>query len=147
MCMKNQKIMKVKVKKLHPDAVIPKYATKGSAGLDLTAVSKEYDGIEYVYDTGLAFEIPEGYVGLVVPRSSICKTNLLLHNSLGVIDADYRGSITLKFHPSEQLKRPYEVGDRIGQLIIMEYPQIELIESDELSETERGTGGYGSTGK
>ena len=93
--------MKVKIKKLHNDAVIPQYAKKGDAGLDLTAVEKYYDihGC-VVYKTGIAVEIPEGYVGLVFPRSSVSKTDLTLTNSVGVIDSGYRGEITMKFKPA-----------------------------------------------
>lgn len=156
--------MEVKIKKLHKDAVIPKYAKPGDAGLDLTAVSAfmdEYGNI--VYHTGLAFEIPEGYVGLIFPRSSNCKKDLILTNCVGVIDSGFRGEVTFRFRPHTQKItvcgpsgfdfevsedcQVYQVGDRIGQIIIMPYPQIEFVEVDELSETDRGTNGYGSTGK
>jgi dUTP pyrophosphatase len=142
-------MMKVKVKKLHPDAVIPKYAKAGDAGLDLTAVSKEWDEAKekIVFGTGLAVEIPEGYVGLIFPRSSICKTNIALSNSVGVIDSGYRGEIKFFFSPGPRPKANYEVGDRVGQLVIMPYPTIELVESETLSDSERGDGGFGSSGK
>lgn len=144
--------MKVKIKKVNPLAVIPKYAKHGDAGLDLTAVSKEVDhGGSYIggfdiitYRTGLSFEIPEGYVGLLFPRSSIYKSDLILSNCVGVIDSGYRGEVMLKFRKTSG--RVYEVGDRVGQLIIMPYPQIEFEEVEELSDTERGDGGYGSSG-
>lgn len=141
--------MRVRVKKLHPDAVIPKYAKAGDAGLDLTAVSKAWDEEKekIVFGTGLAFEIPEGYVGLIFPRSSICKTNLALSNSVGVIDSGYRGEIKLFFSPGPQPKNNYKIGDRIGQIVILPYPSIELVESDTLSDSERGVGGFGSSGK
>ena len=160
--------MKVKIKKLNPNAVIPSYAHDGDAGMDLTAVSKSED--EYgniVYGTGLAFEIPKGCVGLLFPRSSNAKKDLALSNAVGVLDSTYRGEVTFKF--KRQLKivekeisidaysriverdfdeyASYECGDRIGQIIIFPYPTIEFEEVDELSETERGEGGYGSTGK
>lgn len=150
--------MKVRFKKLHPDAVTPTYAHDTDAGMDMTAINKHID--EYgacVYGTGLAFEIPEGYVGLLFPRSSISKTRQALANCVGVIDSGYRGEVTFKFKgigaryellgskPTETWD--YEVGDRIGQLIIMPYPHIELEEADELSNSDRGNGGYGSTGK
>jgi dUTP pyrophosphatase len=147
--------LKVKIKKEHPDAVIPSYAKAGDAGLDLTAVTKNKDSMgNIVYDTGLAFEIPKGYVGLLFPRSSNSKKQLLLTNHVGVIDSSYRGSVTLKFaeYDSSSSSRkwttelPYNVGDRIGQLIILPYPQIQFEEAEQLSETERGTGGYGHTG-
>ena len=140
--------MKVKIKKLVENAVIPTYAKKGDAGMDLTATSKTYDEQgNVVYGTGIAVEIPNGYVGLVIPRSSICKTDLLLTNSVGVIDSGYRGEIMAKFAYVHMHNKKYEIGDRIAQLIIMPYPIIEFVESEELSETERGDGGYGSSGK
>lgn len=148
--------MKVKVKKLHPDAVIPTYAKEGDAGMDLTAISLERDEYSnFVYGTGLAVEIPKGYVGLVFPRSSISKKHQLLSNSVGVIDSGYRGEIMFKFKNALDNRvqrfidvfKSYSIGDRIGQLIIMPYPQIEFEEVSELSESERGEGGYGSTGK
>lgn len=148
-------MMKVRVKKLHPDAVVPSYAKPGDAGLDLTAISHEYEvnaaGRKLqVYGTGLAFEIPEGYVGLIFPRSSISKTELSLTNCVGVIDSGYRGEVKFKFaidsNSRATKESTYKVGDRIGQLIIMPYPQVQLEESEELSETVRGAGGFGSSG-
>lgn len=150
--------MEVRIKKLHPNAVIPTYAKDGDAGMDLTAVTKSYDRDgNVVYGTGLAFEIPEGYVGLVFPRSSLSRLDIALSNCVGVIDSGYRGEVTVKFKPAmlfnrEQRpiilnNRSYEVGERVAQIIIIPYPQITFIEADELSETERGTGGYGSSGK
>jgi dUTP pyrophosphatase len=142
--------MQVKVKKLHPDAVIPRYSKAGDAAMDLTAISVDKD--EYgnaVYKTGLAIEIPEGYVGLLFPRSSNSKTDLYLTNHVGVIDSGYRGEIMFKYRGVRGLldAKIYAKNERVGQLIILPYPQIELIESDTLSETERGDGGFGSTGK
>lgn len=144
--------MPVKVKKVHKDAVIPNYAKKGDAGLDLTAVSMEFDKEKrvYRYDTGLTLEIPEGYVGLVFPRSSISRTDLKLCNSVGVIDSGYRGTIKAEFKPHSLIEPPitlYEVGDRICQIIIVSYPRVEFQESEELSESDRGEGGFGSSGK
>jgi dUTP pyrophosphatase len=138
----------VKVKKLHPDSVISQYAKPGDAGLDLTAVSEEWNegNTMVTYGTGLAFEIPEGYVGMLFPRSSVCKTSLNLSNSVGILDSSYRGEVMLKYrYPEEGLV--YDLGDRVGQLIIMPYPKVKLIEVADLSETERGEGSYGSTGK
>lgn len=143
--------MKVKIKKLHPDAVIPTYAREGDAGMDLTAIGLRYEMDQKCisYNTGIAIEIPQGYVGLLFPRSSNCKKDLLLSNSVGVIDSGYRGEIKLKFRYAEPLigAKIYDKNERIGQLIIMPYPQIEFEEAEELSKTERGDGGYGSTGK
>lgn len=142
--------MVIKIKKLVEQAVIPSYSKEGDAGLDLTAVSVnttdngDYGFIEY--DTGLAVEIPEGYVGLVYPRSSISKTGLILANSVGVIDSNYRGSIKCRFKaiPNSTI---YSVGDRIAQLIIQPIPNIEFEVVEELSDTTRGDGGFGSSGK
>lgn len=177
--------MKVKIKKLAPEAVIPKYAHIGDSGMDLTAISVSYtddDGGNITYDTGIAVEIPEGHVGLLFPRSSNSKKELLLTNSVGVIDSNYRGSIKAVFKLSfdywigatnrenfqkrleegtfvhhsiaedEHFDRAngaeiYALGDRIAQLIILPYPTIEFEEVEELSETERNQGSYGSTGR
>lgn len=157
--------MKVKIKKLHPNAVIPAYAKTGDAGMDLTAVSMQIDEYGNIcYGTGLAFEIPEGYVGLVFPRSSNCKKDIILTNCVGVIDSGYRGEVSFKFKPltdqafvvfekegdyafcKTKNATMFKVGERVGQIIIMPYPQIEFEEVQELSETERGTQGYGSSG-
>lgn len=144
--------MKVKIKKLDSNAIIPKYANDQDAGLDLTAVSKNFDHLgNIVYGTGLAIEIPEGNVGFIFPRSSISKTKQRLSNSVGVIDSGYRGEILLKFkptmmYPGNEDTVQYSIGDRIGQLIIIPYPKIEFEEVDELNDTDRGNNGFGSTG-
>jgi len=147
--------MQVKFKKLHTDAVIPSYAKPGDAGLDLVATSmfiNEPDG--YVeFGTGLAIEIPENHVGLIFPRSSISNKDVTLSNSVGVVDSQYRGEIKFRFKPTAAgfsgkfELRNYDIGDKVGQLIIMPYPKIEPVEVDELSDTERGSGGFGSTGR
>ena len=141
--------MKVKVKKLNSEAIIPKYAHPTDAGLDLTAVSYERDSNNLiVYHTGLSIEIPEGYVGLIYPRSSISKYDLELTNSVGVIDSGYRGEILFKFRETtKDFPNIYVPGDRVGQLIIVPYPSIELEEVDELSSSDRSDKGFGSTGK
>lgn len=142
-------MLNVKIKRLHPNAVIPTYSKPGDAGLDLTAVSVatvdegNYGYIEY--ETGLSIEVPEGHVALMFPRSSISNTGLILANAVGVIDSGYRGSIKARFKAVPRTKT-YEVGDRVAQLIILPYPQVNFVESDTLTETERGEGGYGSTG-
>lgn len=147
--------MRVKIKKLINDAVIPTYATDGSAGMDITATSRSFDkDNNVVYGCGLAFEIPKGYVGLLFPRSSNAKKDLLLSNAVGVLDSDYRGEVTFKFKRTKKSifswfkkEKLYECGDKIGQIIIVEYPTIEWEQVTELSETKRGKGGYGSTGR
>lgn len=142
--------MRVKIKKLDEKAVIPEYSTKGSAAMDLTAITKtwdEYDNV--VYGTGLSIEIPKGHVGLIFPRSSNSKYDTILSNSVGVIDSDYRGEIIFKYKVIELpviLGVTPKIGDRIGQIMILPYPKVEFEESLELSETERGSGGFGSTG-
>lgn len=145
--------MEVKFKRLHPNAVLPSYAHPGEdAGLDLvcTEISSNYE-YDY-YKIGLSVEIPIGYVGLLFPRSSNCKKDLLLSNSVGVVDSGYRGEIELRYRKISTNKYPevlklYSVGDKVGQLLILPYPTIEPIEVEELTESKRGEGGYGSTGK
>lgn len=148
--------MKIKIKKLHENAVIPSYAKEGDAGFDLTAVSVEEREQFIQYNTGLAFEIPEGHVGLIFPRSSVTKKDLMLKNSVGIIDSGYRGEVSFRFK-GENFKNSsfgqfyssnvYDVGDRVGQMMIMPVPKVEFEEVDELSNSERGEGGYGSSGK
>ena len=138
--------MKVRIKKLSENAVIPTYAKEGDAGMDLviTSIITRNEG-DVTYGFGIALEIPKGFVGLVFPRSSIRKTDLILSNSVGVIDSGYRGEIQATFKRSGVYA--YAVGDRIGQIMIIPHPPIEFEEADELSDTERGDGGFGSTGK
>jgi dUTP pyrophosphatase len=137
--------MKVKIKKMQPEAVIPRYAKYGDAGMDLSAVWKKQELDLITYGTGLAVEIPEGYVGLLFPRSSVYKTKMFLTNCVGVIDSGYRGEIMMKFEMMDS-NHMYKVGDRIGQIIILPYPQINFEEVDSLDKTDRGHGGFGSTG-
>ncbi len=171
--------MKVKFKKLHEAAVLPSYSKEGDAGMDLHAISrfvstKKENEADYIeYGTGLSVEIPKGYVGLLFPRSSISKKDMILANSVGVIDSGYRGEITFRFKIAATYdvietvyadfvilkdidengeilnlfsQCIYDIEDRVGQLIIIPYPEIETEWADELSQTQRGEGGYGSTG-
>ncbi len=140
--------MEVKIKKLHPSAVIPKYAKDGDAGMDLVATEIiKRTNTQITYGTGIALEIPQGFVGLVFPRSSIRNTNLGLSNSVGVIDSGYRGELQATFNIISSDRISYQIGERIAQIIIIPYPPIEFIESDELLDSNRGEGGFGSTGK
>jgi dUTP pyrophosphatase len=141
--------MKVKFKKLHENAVIPSYAKAGDAGMDLTATTEISNTNDQVtYGIGLAVEIPEGFFGLVFPRSSIRNKNLALSNAVGVIDSGYRGELQATFTKTRGFySLKYEVGERIAQLVILPYPPVEVEEVDELSDTERGAGGFGSSGK
>lgn len=189
--------IQIKIKKLDPKAVIPTKAHTTDAGCDLTAISRVFaaDGTA-TYGTGLAIEIPEGYVGLLFPRSSVYRVDQHLTNCVGVIDSGYRGEIKFKFKPTlvyadkdgigEEATEPwqyegtdqtdpdtqevtfngrqdmypdlnegcmpfpfraYEIGERIGQIIIMPYPEVEYEVADTLSDSDRGTTGYGDSGK
>jgi dUTP pyrophosphatase len=139
------KIMQIKFTKTHPNAITPSYATNGDAGLDLTAVHYNRIDSEHIkYYFGIAVEIPTGYVGLIFPRSSCYKKRQLMSNCVGVIDSGYRGEISTIMLGTSQEK--YNEGDRVAQLIVMPYPNIEMVEVDKLSESERGSRGYGSTG-
>ena len=143
--------MKVRIKKLNENAVIPSYAKDGDAGMDLVATSiiSETD-TQITYGIGLALEIPNGFVGLIFPRSSVRKTRLMLSNCVGVVDSGYRGELQATFNKVNQnsiAENDYKVGDRIAQIMIIPHPPIEFEEADELSDTERGEGGFGSTGK
>lgn len=148
--------MQVKVKKLHPDAIMPKYATDGSACFDLHAIDGNYvqHGCSRVFSTGLSFEIPPGHVMLVFSRSGHgFKNGVRLANCVGVIDADYRGEVMVKLtsdnhNPilSDDETLFVHEGHRIAQAMIIPIPLVELVEVEELTRTERGTGGFGSTG-
>ena len=135
--------LQIKFKKMNPNAVMPK---QGTAGFDLTAVRIEETDQFVKYYTGIAVQIPAGYFGMLVPRSSVVNTGLLMGNSVGIIDSDYVGELSAVFYLRSGCK-VYNVGDRIGQLLIVPIPAVEYVEVEELSETERGAGGYGSTGK
>jgi dUTP pyrophosphatase len=137
--------MKLNFKKLHETAVIPQYAKEGDAGLDLTAIAFKSDDGVITYRTGLAVEVPEGHVGLLFPRSSVYKTWMTMSNSVGVIDSGYRGELMIKFNLATGCT-PYMNGDRVAQLVVMPIPFVEVQEVTELSETNRGAGGFGSTG-
>ena len=141
--------MKINIKKINPNAVTPTYAKVGDAGMDLVATRIISDtSFQITYGTDLAMKIPEGFVGLIFPRSSIRKYELLLTNSVGIIDSGYRGEIQATFikeYGVDSLR--YKVGDRICQIVIIPHPTIEFEEVNELNNTERGEGGFGSTGK
>ena len=141
--------MKVRIKKINPSAVIPSYAKDGDAGMDLVATKIiSNTTFDVTYGTDLAMEIPNGFVGLVFPRSSIRKYELVLSNSVGVIDSGYRGELQATFKKENGLDSlAYKIGDKIAQIMIIPYPPIEFDVVDELSDTERGDGGFGSTGK
>lgn len=140
--------MKVKLKKLHPNAVKPKYAKENDAGMDLVATEIINETPSQItYGMGLAIEIPDGMVGLVFPRSSIRNIGLELANSVGVIDAGYRGEIQTTFNKNGVTDEFYKVGDRVAQIVIVPHPIIQFVEVNELSESNRSNNGFGSTGK
>ena len=124
----------MKVKRLVPAAVLPKKAHATDAGFDLVAVSRtvDEDGA-VVYGTGLAVEIPEGHVGMLFPRSSVAKYDIILSNCVGIIDSGYRGEVMAKFKLMDPLLKHdeyhwYGIGDRIAQLIIVELPDVEIVQ-------------------
>ncbi len=143
----------VRIKKLNENAKTPARATEGSAGADLYAVCDcecvEIQPHETVLiHTGLAFEIPDGFVGLVFARSSLgTKRGLAPANKVGVIDSDYRGEVMVSLHNHTQRVQKIDNGERIAQLVIVPFLKADFVESDELDDTERGAGGFGSTGK
>jgi dUTP pyrophosphatase len=143
--------MQVKIKRLTPNAVIPTYAKEGDAGMDLTITSIISETTtDVTYGFGIALEIPFGFVGLVFPRSSVRKYDLALTNSVGVIDSGYRGELQATFKKTSWLKQDsstkYNVGDKGAQIMIIPHPSIDFQEVEYLSNTQRGEGGFGSTG-
>ena len=142
----NQEIL-VKVKKLHPNAKVPQYMTAGAAAVDLYATEVKLEQMYVEYKTGLAFEVPEGFVGLIYPRSSISsQTTLMLSNCVGVIDSDYLLEVMVRFRPLyPDSNKIYKVGDRVAQLMIVPYPKINFVESESLNDPGTRNGGFGST--
>lgn len=146
----------VKIKKLSDNAVVPAYSRSGDAGMDITATSMTETDQYIEYGTSLSVAIPEGYVGLIYPRSSLSKYDIVLANHVGVIDSNYRGEITFRFKPTKTWDdfsdhsvvgpKYYNIGDRIGQIIIQKIPEVTFEVAEELDETVRGTGAYGSSG-
>ncbi len=143
--------MNIKFKRLTENAIAPVKAHAADAGFDLTCSSitteiNERGQLIIVYHTGLAFEIPEGYFGALVPRSSIANKTLTLTNCIGVIDAGYRGEVMAKMKATtDVIPAVYKEGERFAQLLILPVPEVQFEESTELSESDRGENGYGST--
>ena len=144
-----QNKIKIKIKKLVTEAVIPSFAHAGDACMDLTAISKNFveeSGFGYIeYGFGLSFEIPPNHAMLIFPRSSISNTGLLLSNAVGVVDETYRGEVKARFKWVKGAKE-YSIGDRIAQFMVIPRPIVEIEEVEELSNSERGQGGFGSSG-
>jgi len=150
--------MNIKVRKVHPDAVLPKSAKTGDAGYDLVAVADPRFSDTYIeYDTGIAVEPPDGYHIEIFPRSSISKYDLVLANSIGLVDNGYRGNLLVRFKVVPQKNwlteygifcEPtiYKKGDKIAQIVIRKTESAEFEWAEELSNTDRDSGGFGSTG-
>ena len=144
--------MEIKIKRLNERAKIPTFGTEFSAGADLYCAEEHEisvcSGQKCSIGTGISMEIPEGYVGLVFARSGLaCKNGLRLCNSVGVIDADYRGEIKVVLHNDSEYVREIKPGERVAQMIVMPYPKVSFIEVEELSDTVRGETGFGGTGR
>lgn len=138
------------VKKLNTNATLPRYATPGAACFDLHALEGGLivPGCAQVFGTGLAFEIPFGHVMQIFVRSGLAfNEGVRLVNSTGIIDPDYRGEVRIGLHNAGQYQVVISRGDRIAQAMIVAAPRVEIVEVSALSETERGEGGFGSTGK
>lgn len=144
--------MEIKIKRLNKRAKIPTFGTKFSAGADLYCAEEHEisvcSGQKCSIGTGISMEIPEGYVGLIFARSGLaCKNGLRLCNSVGVIDADYRGEIKVVLYNDSEYVREIKPGERVAQMIIMPYPKVIFTEVEELSDTVRGVSGFGGTGR
>ena len=144
--------MQVKIKKLNENAVIPTYGSPFSAGADLYACEAEAVTVEphktVLIHTGLSVEIPVGFAGLIYARSGLAsKKGLAPANKVGVIDADYRGEVMVALHNHSDIPQSVEPGERVAQMVIAPFLKADFILADELSDTERGEGGFGSTGK
>ena len=144
--------MKIKVKKLNHNAKLPTFSTPYAAGADLYALAEKDIVINphqtVFVTTGLSFEIPDGYAGLVYARSGLAsKNNLAPANKVGVIDSDYRGEAFVALHNHGETPQTVSNGQRIAQLIVMPIPAVEYEETTDLSQTQRGAGGFGSSGK
>jgi dUTP pyrophosphatase len=137
--------VKIKIKKLNLEAKVPTYAHPGDAGMDVVAISKTETEKFVEYGTGLAFELPTNHVLLVFPCSSISNTDLSLTNCVGVLDSGYRGELKMRFRKNGEVE--YAVGERIGQILVLPYPEIDFEEAEELADSARGEGGFGSTGQ
>lgn len=145
--------MTIRFKKLHPDAQLPKYATPGAAGADISACLEEpltlYPGECQLVPTGWAMEVPEGYGAYIIPRSGLgAKKGIVIGNLVGLIDSDYRGQVYVAvWNRNDADTAPYTIqpGERIAQLCLIKTRQYALMWADELNDTRRGTGGFGST--
>lgn len=143
-------MFELKVLKLTENAIMPSYGSACAAGADLYSAEEKITfapGETRLVHTGIAMEIPDGYVGLIYARSGIAtKRGLAPANKVGVIDSDYRGEIMVALHNHSNSEASIDAGERIAQIVIAPYIRADFIETDELDTTERGAGGFGSTG-
>ena len=144
--------MRINIKRLCDNAVVPTYGSPYSAGADRYAAIESavsvMPGETFLFKTGIAMEIPKGYVGLVFARSGLAtKRGLAPANKVGVIDSDYRGEVMVALHNHSSISQVVEPGERIAQISIVPFLSVEFEEVEELSETERASGGFGSTGR
>lgn len=160
-------MVNIKIKKLAENAVVPKYSCDGDACFDLvaTSINVDYEKNIVTFGTGISMQIPKGYAGKIYPRSSIYKTSHWMRNCVGIIDSGYRGEIFIKMSfglKVEQSKKTkdqlgycsmvkmidsYKIGDRVAQMMIVENPRVTFTLVDSLEKSERGEGGFGSTGQ
>lgn len=142
-------MLDIKIKKLNKNVQLPKQGTQGAAGIDfyLPQSVRFWPKRSKKVPLGVAVEIPEGYVMLLIPRSSTWKTPIRMPNSVGVIDSDYRGEVCALLRNTSIFATKADIGERLVQGVIVPVPNIQIKEVDELSETSRGVGGFGSTGK
>ena len=147
--------MEVKIRKLYENSKVPTRGSMAAAGYDLYAIVNNQDGFIEIkphtnekIGTGIAIEIPEGYFGAIAARSGLArKENLRPSNCLGIVDADYRGEVMVALHNDSNTSRFITPDERIAQLIILPFMDIDFVEVEELSDTDRGAGGFGHTGK
>lgn len=138
-------MLEVKFSKLNPDAVTPKRMSEGAAGFDLYATSITRTAQYVEYGTGIAVEIPAGYVGFLFARSSCSKRGLSLCNGVGVIDADYRGELKVRYYAVSEFFGLWGIGERVAQISFLPTPLVKMIQAESLQATDRGDGGFGST--
>jgi len=137
-------MIEIKVKKIYENAILPKYSKEGDAAMDVFAQNMTRTDKYIEYGTGLSFELPKGYVMLIFPRSSVSNKDLMLKNSVGVLDSGYRGELKLRFQMNGD--DVYNLGDKIGQIMVIERPEMMLKLVEKLDDSARGNGGFGSTG-
>ena len=143
--------MEIKYKKLNELAKVPTRGSDSAAGYDLYAATEEkiiiYPHSTLMISTGLSLELPDGYFGAIFARSGLAsKQGLRPANCVGVVDSDYRGEVKVALHNDTGLVQSFEAGDRIAQLVLLPYVEMTFVETEELTETERGEDGFGSTG-